>query len=116
MYVYDRANELAKDIRDSEEFKAYKALKDQVYADETTKNLIKQYRSLQLEAQAAIMAGKEPGEELMDKTKKLGEVLAFNKIVTEFFAAEYKFQTVISDIYKIIADACEFGNDLFAQS
>ena len=35
MYVYDRANELAKDIRESSEYINYKELKDKVYADET---------------------------------------------------------------------------------
>ena len=51
----------------------------------------------------------------MDKLKKVGEVLAFNPKVTEFFAAEYKFNTIVSDIYKIIGDACELDTGLFEQ-
>ena len=62
-----------------------------------------------------LMSGQQPGEEQMDKLKKLGEVLAFNPKVTEFFAAEYKFNTIISDIYKIIGDACELETGLFDQ-
>jgi len=113
MYVYDRANALAEDIKQSEEFKAYKALKDELFGDENTKGLIKQYKNLQFEAQAAIMTGGQPKEETMDKLKKLGEVLAFNPKVTEFFSAEYRFQTMVSDIYKIIGDACELETGLF---
>ena len=49
------------------------------------------------------------GTSQLDKLKKLGEVLAFNQKVTEYFAAEYKFNTIISDIYKIIGDASELN-------
>lgn len=107
MYVYDRANALAKDIRESNEYKQYIALRDEIYADEGTKDLLKQYKTLQMQGQAAVMSGQEVDSELLDKLKKLGEVLAFNPKVTEFFSAEYRFQTVISDIYKIIGDASE---------
>lgn len=50
MYVYDRANALAQDIKESSEFKEYKALKDEVMADATNKDLIRQYKTLQFEA------------------------------------------------------------------
>ena len=113
MYVYDRANQLAADIRESEEFRAYKALKDELYADAGTKSMLRQYKQAQFEAQAMLMSGQQPGEEQMDKLKKLGEVLAFNPKVTEFFAAEYKFKTIVSDIYKIIGDACVLETGLF---
>ena len=115
MYVYDRANALAQDIKESSEFKEYKALKDEVMADATNKDLIRQYKTLQFEAQAALMTGGKPSDDTMDKLKKLGEVLAFNPKVTEFFAAEYKFNTIVSDIYKIIGDACELETGLFDQ-
>ena len=112
MYVYDRANALAQDIKESEEYKAYRALKDELFADESTKNLIRDYKKLQFKAQAAIMAGGKPEDETMDKLQKLGDVLGFNPKVTEFFAAEYKFNTLISDIYKIIGAACDIEADI----
>ena len=48
MYVYDRARALAEDIRQSDAYKAYKALNDEVYADESAKGLIRQYKSFNL--------------------------------------------------------------------
>ena len=113
MYLYDKAHELAAEIKKSPEFIEYKKLKDEVLADEGTKNLVTQYKSLQFEGQAAVMAGQQPSEELLDKLKKLGEVLAFNPKVTDYFAAEYRFNTIVSDIYKIIGDACELNTALF---
>ncbi len=115
MYVYDRANLLAADIRECPEFKEYKALKDELYQDEATKSLIRQYKSLQFEAQAVMLSGQKPSEEIMNKLKKMGEVLGFNEKVTRFFAAEYKFNTLISDVYKIIGEASELNDGLFEE-
>ncbi|MBE5759157.1 MAG: YlbF family regulator [Clostridiales bacterium] len=111
MYVYDRANALAQDIKQSPEYKEYKALKDELYENATTKDLLKQYKKLQFEAQTQYMSGQQPSAELMDKIKKLNDVLVFNPKVNEFFIAEYKFNTLISDVYKIIGDACDIDTD-----
>lgn len=113
MYVYDRANALAQDIRQCQEFQAYKALKDQVMADQGAWQLITQFKSLQLAAQAEYLAGKEPDKETLEKLQKMGEVLQFNPTVAEYFAAEYKFHTIVSDIYRIIGDACEIDTSMF---
>ena len=51
----------------------------------------------------------------MEKMKKMGEVLQFNHDVTEYFSAEYKFNTLISDIYKILGDACDIGLDFMKE-
>jgi len=62
-----------------------------------------------------VLTGGEPSAETMDKLKKLGEVLQFNPDVSAYFAAEYKFQTVVSDVYKIIGDACDLGLDFLKE-
>lgn len=111
--VYDKANELASLIKQSEEYKEYSRVKDEVYEDEQNKRMIKDYKKLQFEAQAAYLTGQEPDKELMDKLQKMGEVLQFNPKITEFFAAEYKFNTLVSDLYKIIGDACDVGANMF---
>jgi cell fate (sporulation/competence/biofilm development) regulator YlbF (YheA/YmcA/DUF963 family) len=115
MLVYDKAHELADEIRRSEDFKTYSRLKEQVMADEKNKLLIGEYKKLQLEAQAAYLSGAAPSEETMDKLKQLGSLLAFNKEVAEYLAAEYKLQTVVGDVYKIIGDACGLGLDFLSE-
>ncbi|MEG2189393.1 MAG: YlbF family regulator, partial [Christensenella sp.] len=81
--VYDKANELASLIKQSEEYKEYSKIKDEVYEDEQNQRMIKDYKKLQFEAQAAYLTGQEPNAELMDKIKKMGEVLQFNSKITE---------------------------------
>jgi len=111
MQVYDKAHELAAEIKKSADYIEYARLKELVTADPQTKSLLSDYKKLQLEAQAGYLTGKEPDAETMEKIKKLGEVLAFNKDIAAYFIAEYKFQTIISDVYRIIGDACDMGLD-----
>lgn len=113
MYSYDRARLLAEDIKDSAEFKEYKAIKEEVYADEATKGMIKQYKKLQFQYQTQLISGQEPSQELTEQVKKLGEVLGFNAKAATFLTAEYKLQVMVNDIYKIIGDACELDIDIF---
>lgn len=113
--VYDKANELASLIKQSEEYEEYTKIKDEVYEDEQNQRMIKDYKKLQFEAQAAYLTGQEPEVELMNKIQKMGEVLQFNPKITEFFSAEYKFNTLVSDIYKIIGDACDVGANMFEE-
>ena len=107
MYLYDRANLLADDIKSSAEYKAYQEAKDAVYEDESAKQLIAQYKKLQFSAQATVLSGGKPDDATMTQLQKLGELLSYNPKAAAFFEAEYKFNTVIGDIYKIIGSAAE---------
>lgn len=115
MLVYDKAHELADEIRKSEDYQVYARLKEQVFADEKNKLLIGEYKKLQLEAQAAYLSGNAPSDETMEKLKQLGGLLAFNRDVAEYLTAEYKMQTIVGDVYKIIGDACGMGLDFLSE-
>lgn len=115
MLVYDKAHELANEIKRDADYIEFARLREIVMADEKTKALLADYKKLQLEAQAMILADNEPKEETMGKLKTLGELLAFNPEVTAYFVAEYRLQTMLGDVYKILGDACGFGFDLFSE-
>ena len=106
MNIYDKAYELANEIKTSEDVVRYKALRDELYSDEGSKKLITDYKKMQFEAQAVYLSGKDVPQEMMDRLQKCGEVLQFNPKITEFFTLEYKVNTLISDLYKIIGEAC----------
>jgi len=107
MYIYDRANLLAQDIKECQEFLAYKTAKDALYEDENAKALVSRYKKLQFEAQAVLMSGKQPDNDTMQQLQKMGELLAYDPRASAFFEAEYRFNALISDIYKIIGEAAE---------
>jgi cell fate (sporulation/competence/biofilm development) regulator YlbF (YheA/YmcA/DUF963 family) len=104
--VYDKANELAADIKASEEYKRFCAAKDKIEEGSTTASLLKEYRKLQLRAQAAMVAGEEDAE-CMEKLQKLGEILQMDKTASEYLISEFMLSRMLGDIYKILADAVD---------
>ena len=105
--IYDKTHELAAIIKECDEYKNYITLKEAVEKDDTTKALLKEYKQLQMQLQAAYMSGTEMDADSSEKFKKLGEVLQFNKEVAEYLMAEHRFYTLIGDIYKILGDAAQ---------
>lgn len=76
--VYDKANELAKLLKESDEFREYKTTKEKAFENDTTASLIKEYHKLQLAAQAAMVSGKKD-DETMQRLQKIGELLQLNQ-------------------------------------
>ena len=66
----------------------------------------KEYHKLQLAAQAAMVSGKKD-DETMQRLQKIGELLQLNQDASAFLFAEYRLNRVVSDIYKIIAEAID---------
>ena len=105
MNVYDTANKLAKEIRESEEYKSYKKLKDDIMANPTSKKKIEEFEQLRYEVQLTQYTGENRDEE---KTKKLEEMYAMlvqDEQIKNYFDLEVKFNVMIADVNKIIAEA-----------
>lgn len=112
--IYDNANEMAALLKKSDEFQELKQIKDEVFEEESSKRMIADFKKLQFEAQAMSLSGQEPPQELMEKIQKMGEVLQLNPKVTEYFTAEYRLNTLVTDLYKIIfEDVTDLGDGLF---
>ncbi len=108
MNVYDTANRLAYEIQESDEYKQYKKLKDSVMSDNAKKNKIEEFEKLRYDVQLMAYTGENNDEEKQEKTKKLEEMyrmLVEDKQVKEYFDLEVKFNVMIADVNKIIAEA-----------
>lgn len=108
MNVYDTANNLANEIRQSDIYKSLKASKEALYKDEEKKKLIEEFEKLKQEVQ--IMEVKRENnleideEEKKAKLAKLYNVLIENKDIKEYFDKEIEFNKMMYDINKIIGD------------
>lgn len=105
MQVYDTANRLAQEIKETQEYKAYKKLKDEIHNDNSRKQKIEEFEKLRYEVQLMAYTGEEKNEE---KTKKLEEMyatLVADQDIKEYFDLEVKFNIMIADVNKIIAEA-----------
>lgn len=112
MNVYDKANELAACLKQSDEYIEYKRLRDEAYADSTNKALLDEYKRLQFQAQVKFASGDRPAEEDMQRLQAIGNLLQFNRDASSFLLAEFRFQKMLADIYKILGDAAGIDLDM----
>lgn len=104
---YSAAHNLARAIRDSEEYQLYQTLKKEVMADETTAALIKEYKKLQVSLQMAAMSGQEADATDMQRFSGISTLLFGNQDVSQYLLAEMRLQQAMADIFKIITDAAD---------
>ena len=110
MNPYDQAHALARALKESEEYREYARLKETVYEDGTNKALLDEYKRLQFRMQAKLASGENMPEEDLQRLQQIGALLQFNPDVSAFLLAEFRFQRMLSDIFKILADVA--GVDL----
>lgn len=104
--VYDKARELAKLLSTSDEYASYKNAKERAFENDTTKALLNEYHALRIQAQGAIVSGKKD-EESLERLQKIGEVLQLNRDASDYLIAEYRLNTMLGDVYKILAEALD---------
>lgn len=105
MNIYDTANRLAQEIKQSEEYINYKMAKETLSLKPDLKKKIEEFENARYEAQIIAM---QTGKNDEDKTKKMQELyieLIENEDAKRFFEAETKFNIVLADVNKIIGDA-----------
>lgn len=102
----ERATEqLARAIRESEEYIQYSGLKDAVMGDETNRALLKEYQKAQTTLQIAAMAGKEADEETVQRFSQLSSLLYMNNEVAQYLLAQLRVQKMAADVFGSLADA-----------
>ena len=104
---YSSTYRLAQDIRDSEEYKTYHELKEEVMAEETTAALVKEYRKLQMTIQMSAMSGQAADEEDMQRFSGISSLLFSKPEVSRFLLSEMQLQQALADIFKIVTEAAD---------
>ena len=105
MNVYDTANRLGTEIKQSEEYLAYKKAKEKVLGNPDTKKKIDDFEKLRYDIQVLTFEGKENDPEKKKKLEEMYQILVEDKEIKEYFDLEVKFNVMIADVNKIIAEA-----------
>ncbi len=105
MNVYDTANRLAQEIRQSEEYIKYKKRKDEISKDPNLKKEVEEFEKLRYEVQLLEYTGEKKDEEKNKKLEAMYKVLVEKSVIKEYFDLEVKFNIMIADVNKIIAES-----------
>ncbi|MDW7738909.1 MAG: YlbF family regulator [Bacillota bacterium] len=105
MNPYDAAHNLAKALRESQDFKDLKDTQTALKADESARKMLLDFRNEQLELQKQKLSGVEVAPEQEEKLEKLFEVVNMNTTIRHFLQAEYRVAVLLQDIHKTIGEA-----------
>ena len=115
MNPYDQAHTLARALKESEEYREYQRLREIAYESDTNHALLDEYKRLQFRLQAKMAAGETMPEEDFQRLQQIGTLLQFNQDVSAYLLAEFRFQRMLSDIFKILADVAGVDLDMLTQ-
>lgn len=115
MNAYDKGTELARALKESDEFKALGKARRELDTDAGARDMVKDFLRKQMEMQIEVMSGKADVKAKQESLQKLGELLSLNSRARDYISAYFRFQQVMQDIYKMIGDAVGEGMDPFAE-
>lgn len=105
MNIYDTANKLASEIKQSEEYVNYKMAKETLNLNSELKKKIEEFGALRYEVQINAMQTGKTDEEKYRKMQDMYVELIEIEDAKKYFEAEMKFNIVIADVNKIIGEA-----------
>ena len=107
MNVYDTANKLAQEIKQSEEYATYKTAKEAINLNLELKSKIEEFEKARYEAQIiALQTGKDDENKMRHVQELYGELIQCQE-ASKFFDAEIKFNVLIADVNRIIGQVVQ---------
>lgn len=115
MNVYEEAHNLARAIKESQEYLQYISLKKEVDQDPELKNTIEEFEKKQIKLQAEQILNNDgvqmPNmETLSEAVQEMASLFSSNPLAAQYVQAKLRFSLMVNDAYKIIADASGIGN------
>lgn len=105
MNVYDEAHNLAKAIKESNEYLEYAEISKEAEKDEQLSQMIKEIREISLRMQAAQISGEQPDAELTGRLQSVYAMLAAKPLAMKYLEAETRMQLMMKDVFEILGDA-----------
>lgn len=110
MNVYDRAHELARELKVTPEVVEYREAVKKIESNESNKRMVDDFRQKQMELYSIQMQGMEPSREQIDSINNLWNVIGINPDIRGLMESEMKFSKLWQDIMKILNDAVGLGS------
>ena len=107
MNVYDTANKLAGELRQSNEYTEYKKAKEELDKSPDVKTKIREFEEKRYEVQLEALKGEEQEKTRLAEMQQIYASLMENEVAKNYFEKELKFNVLIADVNKIIAESVQ---------
>ena len=115
MNIYDTAHRLAAEISRSDECVRLRELRERAYSDNTNRVLLDEYKRLQFKLQAKMASGDALPDDDMQRLTQIGTLLQLNKDVGDYLVAEFRYQRLMADVFKILSEVSGIDPEMFAR-
>lgn len=100
--IYDTANQLEKDLRETDAYVALKAAYNAVKANPEANEMFQEFQGIQVKLQQKQMSGEEILEEEIKEAQEMASKTGENETIKNLMEAEQKLSLLIDDINRII--------------
>lgn len=101
---YDKVHELVRELKESDEYKSYMKLKEELKSDDKVYNMIKDFKKKQEEHQLNYINGKDMSDEELKQMQNLYSILIQNEKARLLLESEMKINVMLADMNKIIGE------------
>ncbi len=102
--VYDIAHDLARSLKETDQYKDFVSYKKQVDANEQLKKMIDDFQAKSMEIQAKMMAGEQDAE-LAGQLQSLYGIVMSDPLASSYLQSQMTLSQIVGDIYQIIGEA-----------
>lgn len=107
MAADDLAYELARTLKESDEFKQFLKSKEKVMSDANNHKMVREFQLKQWEIREAQMLEQEISEEKQHELERLYSLVSLNPAAREYLEAEFEVSCIVNNIQKIIGEAIQ---------
>lgn len=107
MGANELAQELARTLKESEEFRQFNESKKKVMSDSNNHKMVREFQMKQWEIREAKMLDHEISEEKQQELERLYSLVSLNPTAREYLEAEFEVSRMVNDIQRIIGEAIQ---------
>lgn len=100
--IYDTANELERQMRETQEYKDLVVAFDKLKEDQATFDLFKKFQKSQMNAQQKQVAGKELSEDEIKEVQDLAKQVSTKQSVIDLMEVERRVDSMMQELNKVI--------------
>ena len=105
MNVYDEAHNLARAIKESNEFKEFDRIRKEVDNDKECSEMLKELTDLQMQLQAAQLTGQQPDSDTFARFQSLSTMVMTKPLAAQYLQAQMAIATMMNDVFGIVGEA-----------
>ena len=105
MNVYDKANNLAEALKNSEEYINFKIAKQYITLNPELKEKVDKFEKARYEGQMSLIKTGIQDQEFLKNAQEIYEEIIEIEEIKKYFDAELKFNILLADVNKIITES-----------